>query len=258
MQKRLGRLIAAALLILGTTGATIVASPSPALADGCYTWSGILSQGSSGEGVRQLQIRVAGYPGSGAVLTIDGAYGPATKAAVQRFQSAYGLSADGVAGPATFNQLYALQDDDCTPVNFSYAELNDCNSTWTGGNVSAATAKANALVTMWKLQALRHALGDQPIRVTSGFRSVACNNAVGGAATSRHLYGDAADLGAGPHSLCTLAQAARNHGFAGILGPGYPDHNDHTHVDGRPSRFWSAPNCGVAGLTGGMDPLGDN
>ena len=98
---------------------------------------------------------------------------------------------------------------------------------------------------MWKLEALRHALGDQPIRVTSGFRSQSCNSAVGGASNSRHLYGDAADLGAGPHSLCTLAKQARNHGFNGILGPGYPGHSDHTHVDHRGSRFWSASTCGI-------------
>jgi len=250
--------MAVMLLSVGTTAGVVAVTAGPALADGCYTWSGTLSEGSSGEAVRQLQIRVSGYPGAGAVLALDGAYGPGTKAAVQRFQSAYGLSADGVAGPSTFAKIYALQDDDCTPVNFAYSELNDCNSTWAGGNVSATTAKANALVTMWKLQALRHALGDQPIRVTSGFRSVACNNAVGGASSSRHLYGDAADLGAGPHTLCQLAQEARNRGFAGILGPGYPDHDDHTHVDGRPSQFWSAPNCGVSSLDGGLDPLGDN
>jgi zinc D-Ala-D-Ala carboxypeptidase len=258
VRDRTGRLVAAVLLVLGTTGTVLVLSSSPALADACYTWSGTLSSGSSGEAVRQLQIRVAGYPGSGGVLTVDGQYGPATKAAVQRFQSAYGLSADGVAGPQTFSKIYALQDDDCTPVNFSYGELNNCNSTWSGGNVPAATAKANALLTMWKLQALRHALGDVPITVTSGFRSVSCNNAVGGASSSRHLYGDAADLVSASRSLCQLAQEARNHGFAGILGPGYPDHNDHTHVDGRPSRFWSAPNCGVSSFAGGLDPLGDN
>src|SRR5919112_1464451 len=80
--------------------------------------------------------------------------------AVIRFQQAYGLGADGIAGPQTFSRLYALQDDDCTPVNFSYAELNNCNSTWSGGNVSAATARSNALISMWKLQAMRHALGD--------------------------------------------------------------------------------------------------
>ncbi|MEU2116388.1 D-Ala-D-Ala carboxypeptidase family metallohydrolase [Streptomyces sp. NPDC016459] len=236
-------LLAFALLVTGLAG--VVATAGTARADGCYTWSRTLSQGASGADVTQLQIRVAGYPGSGGVLAIDGSYGPATVAAVKRFQTAYGLGADGVAGPATFAKIYDLQDDDCTPIHFSYAELNNCNSTWAGGAVSAATAKSNALRTMWKLEALRHALGDASIRVTSGFRSHACNDAVGGASSSRHLYGDAADLGAGPHSLCRLAQQARNHGFNGILGPGYAGHDDHTHLDHRGSRFWSAPSCGI-------------
>jgi zinc D-Ala-D-Ala carboxypeptidase len=235
----------AALALATTIGlAGTVLTAGPAQADGCYTWGRTLSQGASGDDVRQLQIRISGYPGYGAVLALDGAFGPATRSAVIRFQQAYGLAADGVAGPATFTQLYALQDDDCTPVNFSYAELNRCNSDWSGGRVTAAQARANALVSMWKLQALRRALGSAPITVSSGFRSVACNNAVGGAADSRHLYGDAVDL-TGSHSLCRLAQQARNHGFNGILGPGYPGHGDHTHVDHRSSRFWSASSCGI-------------
>nr|WP_303714685.1 D-Ala-D-Ala carboxypeptidase family metallohydrolase [Kutzneria buriramensis]WKX14772.1 D-Ala-D-Ala carboxypeptidase family metallohydrolase [Kutzneria buriramensis] len=89
---------------------------------------------------------------------------------------------------------------------------------------------------------MRHALGDQPITVTSGFRLYACNSAVGGASTSRHLHGEAADLGGDPHSLRTLARQARNREFRGILGPG---HDDHTHVDHRTSRYWSAPTCGI-------------
>jgi zinc D-Ala-D-Ala carboxypeptidase len=229
--------------------APVAADPAPvtaeAAADACYTWGRTLSQGASGDDVRQLQIRVAGYPGYGGVLAIDGQFGAGTKAAVTRFQQAYGLAADGIAGPATFGKIYQLQDDDCTPVNFSYAELNRCNADWSGGNVSAATAKANALVSMWKLQAMRHAMGDRPIVVNGGFRSVACNNAVGGAAASRHLYGDAVDLGAGAQGFCGLALQARNHGFSEILGPGYPGHGDHTHVAHRSSRFWSASSCGI-------------
>ncbi|MGK5500032.1 D-Ala-D-Ala carboxypeptidase family metallohydrolase [Streptomyces sp. URMC 125] len=232
-------MVAAAALV-GT-----VTTAGTAHADECYTWNRTLSQGMSGSDVAELQIRVSGYPGYGGVLAIDGSYGPATAAAVKRFQAAYGLSADGVAGPQTFSKIYALQDADCTPAHFSYSELNQCNSTWSGGAVSAPTAKRNALISMWKLEAMRHALGDAPIRVTSGFRSYSCNSAVGGASNSRHLYGDGVDLGAGSHTLCRLAQQARNHGFNGILGPGYPGHNDHTHVDHRSSRYWSAPSCGI-------------
>ncbi|MCM0677478.1 D-Ala-D-Ala carboxypeptidase family metallohydrolase [Micromonospora phytophila] len=243
--RRLSRFLAALALTAATTIVGVTTTAGAAHADGCYTWGRMLSEGMSGEDVRQLQIRVSGYPGYGAVLGTDGAYGPATRSAVIRFQQAYGLPADGIAGPQTFNKIYALQDDDCTTVNFSYAEFNDCNSDWSGGAVSASTARANARLSMWKLQAMRHALGDQQIIVTSAFRSYACNSAVGGSSTSRHLYGDAVDLGAGPHSLCRLAQQARYHGFNEILGPGYPGHNDHTHVANKSTRTWSAPNCGI-------------
>ena len=246
MKSRLVRLVAmlsavAAAIVVAVTVLPANAAP----ADACFSWDRPLAEGATGEDVRQLQIRVAGYPGSGAVLGLDGDYGPATKAAVTRFQQAYGLPADGAANQSTFDKLYELQDDDCTPVNFTFDELNNCNSDWSGGNVDAATAKANALVSMWKLQAMRHAMGDQPIDVNGGFRSVACNNNVGGAPNSRHLYGDAVDLGAGAQGFCGLAQQAREHGFREILGPGYPGHDDHTHVAHRADQFWSAPSCGI-------------
>ncbi|WP_031505992.1 D-Ala-D-Ala carboxypeptidase family metallohydrolase [Streptomyces megasporus] len=239
------RLVLSIVMIAAAALVGTVSTAGTAHADACYTWNRTLSQGMSGSDVAELQIRVSGYPGYGNVLAIDGSYGPATAAAVKRFQAAYGLTADGIAGPQTFSKIYALQDADCTPIHFSYSELNQCNSTWSGGAVSAATAKRNALISMWKLEAMRHALGDAPIRVTSGFRSYSCNSAVGGASNSRHLYGDGVDLGAGSHTLCRMAQQARNHGFNGILGPGYPGHNDHTHVDHRSSRYWSAPTCGI-------------
>lgn len=98
--------------------------------------------------------------------------------------------------------------------------------------MSEATAKRNALWTMWKREAQRRAMGDRALVITSAFRSRSCNASVGGASNSRHLYGDAADLEGTP-TLCSLAQEARSHGFGGIFGPGYPAHNDHTHIDGR-------------------------
>ncbi|GAA2349243.1 hypothetical protein GCM10009854_28550 [Saccharopolyspora halophila] len=243
----------AVALVAGAAATSFVApvavsAPAPAAqssaADGCYTWGRTLSRGASGDDVRNLQIRVAGYPGRGARLAIDGQYGPATEAAVTRFQRAYGLAADGIAGEATFAKLYALQESDCSPANFDFSELNNCNADWSGGKTSAAGAKANALVTMWKLQAMRHAMGDAPIVVNGGFRSVSCNDAVGGAPNSRHLYGDAADLAAGSQGFCALVLQARDHGFGEALGPGYPGHDDHVHVAGG-GDVWSAPDCGM-------------
>lgn len=244
MSRRVLRGLLAIVMVASGAVAVSFSSAPTATADSCYTWENELSQGSSGEAVRQLQIRVSGYPAYGEVLAVDGEYGPLTAAAVSRFEEAYGLPVDGVADQAVFEQIYALQDDDCTPAHFTFEELNTCNSDWSGGAVDAATARTNALVTMWKLEALRHALGDEPIIVSSAFRSHDCNAAAGGAAGSRHLYGDAVDL-VGSHSLCTLVQQARYHGFSEILGPGYTGHDDHAHLAFDPSPYWSAPSCGI-------------
>ncbi|MFI8301880.1 D-Ala-D-Ala carboxypeptidase family metallohydrolase [Streptomyces sp. NPDC085927] len=244
MLGRTARILLSFVMVMAGTVLGVSATAGTAHADDCYTWNRSLSQGSSGSDVTQLQIRVAGWVTSGERLSYDGQYGARTTAAVKKFQAAYGLTADGAAGPATYNKIYALQDSDCTPVHFSYAELNKCNSTWSGGAVPAATARANALKTMWKLEAMRRQLGDVPITISSGFRSYACNDAVGGSSTSRHLYGDAADLVGSP-SFCTLAKQSRTHGFSEILGPGYPGHNDHVHVAHDPSPYWSAPTCGI-------------
>ena len=247
--------VAVALALPGAAIATVVAAPA-AHADGCYTWQRTLYQGRSGSDVRQLQIRVAGWAAYRSVVHVDGVYGPETTAAVKRFQAAYGLRADGIAGPQTFNKLYQLQDNDCSTVHFSYRELDGgCGQGgFSGGPLSATQTKANATRTMWKLEALRRKLGDKPLYVRSGFRSTSCNRQVGGASKSQHLYGTAADVVSGGSTLCQVAKEARYHGFSGIFGPGYPGHSDHVHVDSRRENnsdglsnttSWSAPNCGV-------------
>ncbi len=62
----------------------------------------MLRRGDRGEAVKDLQraLTAAGYP-----AVQDGAFGPATAAAVERFQADHGLGVDGVAGPATFEAL---------------------------------------------------------------------------------------------------------------------------------------------------------
>src|SRR6266511_2959541 len=102
-----------------------------------------------------------------------------------------------------------------------------------GGKVSSLEVQTNVRRLMWKLEALRHQLHDVPLLVSSGFRSVACNRRVGGAANSQHQYGTAADVVSPGGSLCRIALAARSAGFSGILGPGAEGHGDHVHLDSR-------------------------
>ncbi|MEV0327926.1 D-Ala-D-Ala carboxypeptidase family metallohydrolase [Micromonospora echinospora] len=213
----------------------------------CFTWTRTLSRGATGNDVKQLQIRIAGWVGYGETLAIDGVFGPATGAAVKRFKAGYRLSdASETAGPAVFNLIYSIQDDDCTPIHFAYSEFDgSCGQNgFTGGAVDAATVRENLLRVMWQLEALRHKLGDRPIVISSGFRSISCNSSVGGARGSLHTYGKAADLGTSSRpSLCEMWRMARYCGFKEILGPGYPDHDDHVHVGNKSTQFWRAPNC---------------
>ncbi|WP_164545056.1 peptidoglycan-binding protein [Antribacter gilvus] len=61
-----------------------------------------LRQGAVGPDVAYLQERLNAH---GASLSIDASFGPATTRAVAGFQSAQGLVADGVVGPASWNAL---------------------------------------------------------------------------------------------------------------------------------------------------------
>ena len=80
------------------------------------------------------------------------------------------------------------------------------------------------------LQKLRDAMG-RPVRVISGCRCAAHNKAVGGAAASQHLAGNAADV-------CVVGMTAREiyRGAAGIIafhGIGVSDEKEFVHLDVR-------------------------
>jgi uncharacterized protein YcbK (DUF882 family) len=76
--------------------------------------------------------------------------------------------------------------------NFTLDELLHTNSHLPNVPTETEIARLTALV-INVLQPARELLG-KPIRVNSGFRSAAVNKAVGGASTSQHCLGEAADL----------------------------------------------------------------
>ncbi|MFI8231232.1 D-Ala-D-Ala carboxypeptidase family metallohydrolase [Streptomyces sp. NPDC085900] len=198
-----------------------------------YGWSRTLNEGDSGADVTELQVRVAGWAADSAShsrVSIDGDFGPGTAAAVRRFQAAYGLSADGSVGPNTQAKLNSLEQADGSTLHFNWSEfVNQTDGTFNGGKLSASQVKENVRRCMYKLEALRKKLGDKPITVNSGFRSIAHNAEIGGASDSMHLYGTAADLDVSGVSNKTVYQKAETCGFSGLE----TYNTDHQHVDSR-------------------------
>jgi murein DD-endopeptidase MepM/ murein hydrolase activator NlpD len=77
--------------------------------------SRVISQGARGWDVAALQFRLwrRGYSPGG----VDGVFGPATGAALVRYQQAAGLVADGLAGPATIRRLHGSVRSPSVPVS---------------------------------------------------------------------------------------------------------------------------------------------
>ena len=82
------------------TGTT---STTPTTPSGVAAPTTTLKPGDTGSQVKELQRALThlGY----STGTIDGQYGPATTQAVKNFQTAHGLTADGVCGPQTITAL---------------------------------------------------------------------------------------------------------------------------------------------------------
>jgi peptidoglycan hydrolase-like protein with peptidoglycan-binding domain len=78
-------------------------------------------QGSSGAAVQALQVQLVKH---GSSIATDGDFGPATDGAVRSFQSAHGLTADGVVGPATWQELLGTGGGGSAP-GTSYDSLSE-------------------------------------------------------------------------------------------------------------------------------------
>ncbi|SEG83802.1 Putative peptidoglycan binding domain-containing protein [Saccharopolyspora kobensis] len=223
------RLVAAlAMAVLVFSGVSATTAPEAA----AYDWSRELREGDSGADVTELQIRVAGWAADGAEQTfvaVDGKFGPGTKAAVARFQKAYGLDGSGVVDGATQEKLNALEEADGSTAHFEFAEFHSKDGAgFGGGNADESTVRENVRRLMYKLEAIREKAGDAAITVNSGFRSKAHNENVGGAANSQHTYGIAADIVISGKSVSQTIDLAKTSGMSGIIR-----YNTFTHVDSR-------------------------
>lgn len=81
--------------------------------DGVYPGTS-LRVGSTGAAVEQIQFwlsELAQFDDSIPAPAVDGIFGSGTENAVRAFQSYFGLTVDGVIGPATWNLLYEVYTD---------------------------------------------------------------------------------------------------------------------------------------------------
>lgn len=105
------------------------------------TWPTV-QQGQTGERVKTVQYLLNA---AGSSLTVDGAFGPATTSAVNSFQSAHGLSVDGIVGSQTWEALIVtVQQGSSGPaVSAVQSQLNAHGSSLTvDGAFGAATTSA--------------------------------------------------------------------------------------------------------------------
>ena len=87
---------------------------------------------------------------------------------------------------------------------------------------------------MDKLEALRVKL-DEPILLTSAYRSPAHNEKVGGAKNSMHLKAKAFDCQMKNHNPADFVKAAMEVGFTGF---GFYEKSGFIHIDTGPARTW--------------------
>lgn len=168
---------------------------------------------------------------------IDGKWGKLSAAATKAFQTAYGLTADGVCGAETEKAMkhavtYGMpvrEVEESSWDDIKYFERKEfrCKCGKCGGFPVEPTWDLIAV-----LEKIREHFG-APVRINSGVRCVSHNTACGGAKFSQHLAGTASDIrvdGVSPAKVAEYAETLLpNTGGIGI----YPTF---VHVDVRKTK----------------------
>lgn len=165
-----------------------------------------LQLGSQGESVRELQsmlILLGYYPGP-----VSGVYQEDTATATRRFQTAAGITADGIAGPATWSRLFPTPPGEANPPTAS-GSTTPAVSTSDPSPTPAETPSASNADNVAALPVLRPGMEGDAVRQlqqrlkTKGFYSGAIDG----------IFGSQTE------NSVRQAQAANNLTVDGIVGP---------------------------------------
>ena len=193
--------------IAGPTTLTKLYSDSAKKASSVVGHLGSLREGTTGSAVRSLQqnLKTLGYyTGS-----VDGDYGSGTTAAVTAFQQSSGLKADGIAGKATLNAIYAALNggssggsssgSSSSPDNYGKtASSNGYTTITTGSNSSNVTALQSALqATGYYSGSVDGSYGSGTEAAVEAYQRAAGLRVTGmaGPTTQRLLYGGTSESG---------------------------------------------------------------
>lgn len=186
---------------------------------------------------KQCLLEYLGYynpENSKSVNNVDGIWGPASRAATEKFQCDYGLPQDKDCGEQTQKALthavaYGMPKKKIEWSDIKYFERSEFKCKCGGKYCNGYPAEID--MEMVKIaDVIRERLG-KPIRVNSGVRCETHNANVGGEKASQHLYGKASDLrapsGVTPAQMAEIAEELLpNSGGIGIYSWGI-------HIDTR-------------------------
>ena len=168
----------------------------------------VIRQGNRGSNVLQLQFLLnyisQFYPTVSAPVQ-DSVFGADTTAAVKTFQRLFGLTADGVVGPATWNKLYQVyrtaqeQTTTTTPPN------NNTPIAWPGVYLRQGSRGENVVILQNFLNTARGTYAQIPLLTVDGIFGANTNTAV---RTFQQAAGLSVDGIVGPVTWNALANLA--------------------------------------------------